>query len=379
MNRNGTTDRGWNIWEFGQHVSVVLFFLLFVAGAGGAELTYVTDRQGERPKPVVAIDNVCAWPNLTVLPDGAIVATIFNHPSHGTTAGDVECWASTDGGRTWHKRATPAEHENEHSNRMNVAAGLAKNGDLLVIASGWTGLDAASGELRKPFRERILTPWVSRSADGGKTWSVDKQAFPGPWPQAARQSVSPEGICVPFGDILAGQDGALRVAMYTGARGAGFVFRSNDDGQTWGEPVAFAGDAVLNEPAIFHLGGGKWLAATRSNGLDLYASDDDAKSWTHRAKVTGAAQHPGHIMRLADRRLLLTYGNRLDPKGIDVRLSGDEGHTWTAPGRVADFQGDGGYPSSVQLPDGQVLTAFYGQPYHMGVVVWEPWAQSSRS
>jgi len=39
---------------------------------------------------------------------------------------------------------------------------------------------------------------------------------------------------------------------------------------------------------------------------------------------------------------------------------------------VADFQGDGGYPSSVQLPDGQVLTAFYGQPYHMGVIVWEP-------
>ena len=37
--------------------------------------------RGERPKPVVAIDNVCAWPNLTVLPDGAIVATIHNRPA----------------------------------------------------------------------------------------------------------------------------------------------------------------------------------------------------------------------------------------------------------------------------------------------------------
>ena len=336
-----------------------------------AERAYVTARDGGRPTPIVAIEGVCAWPNLTVLPDGSIVATIFNQPSHGTTAGDVECWASEDGGRTWRRRGTPAEHENEHSNRMNVAAGLANNGDLLVIASGWTGL-LPSGEVGRPFREHILPPWVSRSADGGRTWSVDKQAFPGDWPEAARHHYSPEAICVPFGDILPGEDGMLRVAMYTGSRGAGFVFRSTDDGKTWGEPVAFADNAVLNEPAIFHLGGGNWLAATRANGLDLYASDDDAKSWSHRKKVTGAAQHPGHIMRLSDDRLLLTYGNRLEPRGIDMRLSGDEGQTWTDPVRVADFQGDGGYPSSVQLPDGQVLTAFYGQPYHMGVVLWEP-------
>jgi len=31
----------------------------------------------ERPKPVIAVDNVCAWPNLTVLRDG----TVWNKPS----------------------------------------------------------------------------------------------------------------------------------------------------------------------------------------------------------------------------------------------------------------------------------------------------------
>jgi hypothetical protein len=34
-------------------------------------------------KRYVAIDNVCAWPNLTLLKDGTIIATIFNQPSHG--------------------------------------------------------------------------------------------------------------------------------------------------------------------------------------------------------------------------------------------------------------------------------------------------------
>ena len=68
-----------------------------------AELSrkYVTNVKGERPKPVVAVDNVCAWPNLTVLDDGTIVATIFNQPSHGSVAGDVECWATKDQGAPW--------------------------------------------------------------------------------------------------------------------------------------------------------------------------------------------------------------------------------------------------------------------------------------
>ena len=30
----------------------------------------------------IAIDNVCAWPNLTRLPDGEIIATIFHQRYH---------------------------------------------------------------------------------------------------------------------------------------------------------------------------------------------------------------------------------------------------------------------------------------------------------
>src|SRR5690606_38162854 len=58
----------------------------------------------------IAIDNVCAWPNLTMLKDGTIIATIFNKPSHGLIEGDVECWASKDG-KLWEKRGAPALHD----------------------------------------------------------------------------------------------------------------------------------------------------------------------------------------------------------------------------------------------------------------------------
>ncbi len=49
----------------------------------------------------IAIDNVCAWPALTVLPDGSINATIFGKPSHGQMEGAVEVWNSPDGLSAW--------------------------------------------------------------------------------------------------------------------------------------------------------------------------------------------------------------------------------------------------------------------------------------
>ena len=58
----------------------------------------------------VAIDNKCAWPNLTLMPDGSIVATIFGEPCHQLWEGSSECWISTDGGRLWSFLSVPAQH-----------------------------------------------------------------------------------------------------------------------------------------------------------------------------------------------------------------------------------------------------------------------------
>ena len=54
----------------------------------------------------IAIDNVCAWPNLTVLPDGTLAVAIYNQPVHGQWRGDVEVWASIDDGRVWEIRGS---------------------------------------------------------------------------------------------------------------------------------------------------------------------------------------------------------------------------------------------------------------------------------
>jgi hypothetical protein len=324
---------------------------------------------------LVGIDGVCAWPNLTLLPDGTIIAAIFNQPCHGMWEGDLDCWASTDGGRTWQFRGRPAPHE-PGTNRMNCAAGLAANGDLLVLVSGWTDRDVPSKPRPHHGVAHTQQAWICRSSDGGHTWQTT----------GALPDTGEEFAHVPFGDVTVANDGALCVATYVWhgevRRYSNYFTRSYDDGFTWSEPTVL--NPTGNETAILHLGDGKWLAASREEddtSIVSYASADDGHTWQRGPLLSKPRQVTGHLMRLADGRILFSHGNRIpDEYGVEARLSGDEGATWSEPFRLANMpNGDGGYPSSVQLSDGTVVTAYYGQhpergpyQYQMDVAIWKP-------
>lgn len=331
------------------------------------------------PEPLLlAVKDVTAWPNLQQLPDGSCVATIFNKPSHGQTEGHVDCWKSIDGGLSWSLLPPPVLNE-PATNRMNVAVGLARNGDLVVICSGWSDKPVAGSEryAKGRFRHAILQPWTSCSSDGGRTWQVNKTAFPLEAPDG--------GSLIPYGDIKTAENGDLLATAYSArAPKSGnrvYVYRSRDDGRAWGNPVALDDSENCNETALLRLDGQKWLAATRchgkARGLRLYKSNDDGRTWTFQSQLTNGDLYPAHLMRTNDGRVLLAYGNRSANKGIDIMTSSDGGTTWSEPRRIANFEGDGGYPASIQRKDGRILTLFYAQKtgvyegYHMAGVIWE--------
>jgi hypothetical protein len=62
--------------------------------------------------------------------------------------------------------------------------------------------------------------------------------------------------------------------------------------------------------------------------------------------------------------------------GVGARWSNDGGQTWEPPVVLVDLEDatDVGYPASVQVADGTVVTAYYcngiptHQRYHMGVL-----------
>lgn len=328
-------------------------------------------------KRVVAVKDVCAWPNLTLTPEGEILAILHNQPAHGTQEGDVECWASRDG-LAWEKRSVVTKHEPD-TIRMNHAAGLAKNGDFIVLCSGWTNLKQAERPKQAPFRDAVLRPWVLRSKDGGRTWEK-REEFPAAEPGWTEH--------IPFGDIWIGEDGALHSSCYQGefenpaeslkTKGwRAWHFRSEDDGLTW-KPNSVIGPRH-NETDILPLGGKSWLAAARIDKMELLRSDDNGATWSESVPVTEQNEINGHLAKLNDGRLLLSYGVRVkDRRGVCAKLSGDDGKTWSEPVRLANAVGDAdcGYPSSVQLADGSIVTAWYAKEspehagYHMGVSVW---------
>ena len=335
----------------------------------------------------VAIDGYCAWPNLTVLDDGCIGALVFNQGSHGRVEGDIELWVSRDGRPPWTRRSMVTQHPPGES-RFNVAGGMGHDGTLIALVGGWLRPQ------RLPIRtDNLLDPLVCRSADAGYTWEV-AGAMTGP-PGA--------GKLIPFGNVRVGQDGSLYVAAYDcrmsspameSRLSSVYIFRSTDNGRTWGAAQLIGRDG-FTETDILQAPDGHWLAAARtlndyanpssphSNAwVTLWRGDRTATTWEQHNPLTLPWQHPGNLLQLQDGRILFTCGNRVRGSyGVFVRVSEDQGATWAPPlALVGDLshvgRADLGYPSTVQLADGTLVTAYYAigavhhQNYHVAVFRW---------
>lgn len=363
-------------WQPGFFVAVAISSLAAIASADDKIARIEPDHQG------VVVTDAGLWPNLVALPNGRLLLIGFNQPSHTVKPGDTGCWGSDDGGESWHPRGTVARRDDARSNRVNYAVGRTAEGNLLAITSGYGDSEAKGG------KRRLLQPVVTRSTDQGGTWEklADFDA-----------ALKPSYAAIPYGAIVAGDDGSLRAVVYqttrkdvTPSNGAGnpfasYMVRSDDGGETWGKPALIG--TGLNKTAAIHLGGGVWLAAARTDdrpapeyGQELrqYRSTDDGLTWKDEGLLTGHHRHPAHLLRLRDGRVLLSYGNRRDA-GIEVRFSSDQGKTWDEPRRViALAAGDLEYPCSAEREDGRIVTVFYAQDsplhkgYHAGCVIWKP-------
>lgn len=110
-------------------------------------------------------------------------------------------------------------------------------------------------------------------------------------------------------------------------------------------------------------------------------SADGGKTFTPPHRISNDEQlgAPPHLLQLKDGTLICVLGLREPPFGIRAIVSQDEGNTWSKPFTLYDNQGislDLGYPASVELNDGRILTVFYahpepGAPAEIMQVIWK--------
>ena len=220
---------------------------------------------------------------------------------------------------------------------------------------------AADRRLTPRQRKEALGVWMLRSTDNGLSWSAPYRCL----------------VNSPHGPVQL-SDGRLLYAgkeLWGGADGQGAgrtgVCESTDDGVTWkwlaDLPVRSGDDPLqYHELHAVGCGDGQIVLHIRNhnkanNGETLQSESTDAgKTWTvpHSIGVWGL---PSHLLRLKKGRLLMTYGHRRPPYGNQARVSHDNGRSWSEPLIVS---GDGaghdlGYPSTVELDDGKLVTVWY--------------------
>lgn len=303
------------------------------------------------------------FPVLLRLTTGRLLVVYRYGAPHISVEGKLAVSWSDDDGRNWSSPLIIAAGHDDHRNPAMVELA---NGEVLLAYCIMDGYDATGRKFRPSVNgmdPRTAKPlWAIRSRDHGATWSAPEEI------QGMQSLIERGEMLNCFGKMTTASDGSVLMSVYSTPRdhhtSFEHIFRATDSGHTWSDISTVAQD--VNETAILALPGNRVLAALRTNKeqrLLLAHSTDGGRTWSDPTAVTGPNEHPGDLIRLRNGDILLTFGERNAPRGAGAMLSHDGGDTWSPQTRMvlADDAPlvDCGYPSSVELPDGRIVTVYY--------------------
>jgi hypothetical protein len=330
----------------------------------------------------------CSWPfsgGMWQFADGEIAVGFTRAPvdySNPKTLSHsrVECEAGThslvrsyDGGKTWDGDNVDDVYSRPAYDHVVAEAPRAEGqgGPYDPRADGYM-LGCGFGN---PFSEKPAHAYTSVSTDRGKSWSAPLRLptwLPGcgdrrTWSFATGRPsyvLRDDGMLLLFAAASRTPKGAA-----WGLDAAPVIYASPDGGAYWG----FLGEIELENPhplactpyPMIRRDGAILCAVRRQYSTpaaftQVYISEDNGLRWRCLSRVNewGA---PANLVELADGRIVCVYGYRQKPYGIRARVSEDGGATWGAELILRDDGGswDLGYPRTLLLADGTLVTAYY--------------------
>ncbi len=331
-------------------------------------------------------------PCVALLPGGELLMTAFHQHKKdgGKVLEQTLLFRSKDGGRTWSK-----------PEKLDL---LGREPYLTVLKDGTIFITGhlLAQDVRNPHG--YTHGYLHRSTDGGKSWQTIRIESEGIKPKASNHT-SRNVAQLADGTLLLGVD-------YDGGGGPYFMWRSKDNGKTWDRTQKCNPVGFKSQYGFF--GGETWLWPAKSGRLwalvrvdsnefpiegrsikskndqsdhfILYSSDDQGRTFRRVSDFGDYGEMYMSILRLQDRRLLLTFTVRdLNPP-LGVRaIPGVESDT----GFSFDFSHDrlmldtktgsraqgGGFGPTVQLADGTLVTSCsYRGPddrTHLEVIRWK--------
>ena len=332
--------------------------------------------------------NYQGWPTICKGEGDTIYAASSLRIGHVDPFGAICFYKSEDGGNTWTDPRiiidTPLDDRDAGivylgNNKLLVSwfthdtPGYFENDDPT-----WTKwLDKVTEEQRValtkkwnalPATEKIGRSYVAISNDGGQTWE-EPTAIP---------------VTAPHGPSLMNDGRTLMcIGPAKGAQHCGFsdfksnnlyIIKSTDYGKTWRHeatlPKPENGSFTFGEAYLIQLQDGSYIAAARgqrttdNDAMRVWtAFSSNGRTWTDFEEIEGLVGAPPHFLQTESGVLIMAYSYRVQPVGSRARLSYDGGKTWSDEIILCiadnDANGDLGYPSTVELSDGTLVTAYY--------------------
>lgn len=226
------------------------------------------------------------------------------------------------------------------------------------------GFSRAWKKLPKEEYKKLSGSFVMLSDDYGVTWSDPIRV----------KVIAPHGPCVCKDGTLFYMGNVMDGVHYK-ERCPVTVYKSTDGGKSWRFTGQVPDGDVITaintvEPHIVELPNGRLLGAMRVHCEELDPfftvfttySDDRGETWSKPQwiRVDGS---PPHLMVHSSGAVICSYSCRTNGKRCErAVVSYDNGETWTEDYALddrLDYFCDMGYPATVELPDGSLLTVYY--------------------